>query len=108
MIGQTDSFETKIFELKLQSEDGKIDLKTAAFISERVTGNIGVINWAKYAKKWENLKGITLPWTTPNRRHFHWYQSVRDVRGKPEKTVAWLTAFGKTTGQCYRTTMRQP
>ena len=94
--GHTDSFETKIFELKLQSVDGKINVQIAAFIAERVTGNIGVINWAKYAKKWEHLKGITLPRTTPDRRHFHRYQSVRDVRGKPGKTVPWLTALGWT------------
>ena len=50
--GRTDSFETKIFELKLQSVDGKLNVKIAASIAERVTGNIGVINWAKHAKKW--------------------------------------------------------
>ena len=93
---QTDSFETKIFQLNLESLDGKIDVKIAAFTAERITGNIGVINCVKYAKKWEHLKGITLPWTTPNRRHFHRYQLVRDVRGKPGKTVARLTALGCT------------
>ena len=86
--GRTDSFETKIFQLNLESLDGKIDVKIAAFTAERVYGNIGAINWAKYAKKWEHLKGITLPWTTPNHRHFCRYQSERDVRGKPAKTVA--------------------
>ena len=49
--------------------------------------------WAKYAKMWEHLKGITLPWTTRNRRHRHRCQLVRDVREKPGKTVAWLTAL---------------
>ena len=65
--GQTVSFETKIFELNLESLDGKIDVKITAFTAECVTGTIGLINWAKYAKKWEHLKGIPLPWTTPNR-----------------------------------------
>ena len=94
--GQTDSLETKIFELNLQSWHEKIHVKIAAFTKESATGNIWLINWAKYAKKWEHLKGITLPWTTPNRQHFHRWQLVRDAREKPRKTVAWLTALGWT------------
>ena len=59
--GQNNSFETKIFELNLESSDGKIYVKIAAFTAERVSGNIRVINWAKYTKKWEHPKGHTLP-----------------------------------------------
>ena len=33
LSGHTDSFETKIFELKLQSADGKINVNKAAFIA---------------------------------------------------------------------------
>ena len=65
----------------------------AAFTAERVSGNIGVINWAKYATKWEYLKGFTLPWSTPNHRRFREYQPERDVGGKPVKTAARLTTF---------------
>ena len=35
--GQTVSFETKIFELNLESLDGKIDVKIASFTAECVT-----------------------------------------------------------------------
>ena len=89
----TDSFETRILELNLESLDGKIYVKIAAFTAERVSGNIGVINRAKYAKKWEYLKGFTLPWSTPNHRRFREHQSKRDVRGKPVKTVGRLTTL---------------
>ena len=34
--GRKNSFDTKIFELELQSVDGKIDVKIAAFIAERL------------------------------------------------------------------------
>ena len=44
--GQTVSFETKIFELNLESLDGNIDVKITAFTAECVTGNIGLINWS--------------------------------------------------------------
>ena len=104
--GRTDSFETKIFQLNLKSLDGTIDVKIAAFTTERVSGNIEAINFAKYAKKLEHLKGITLPWTTPNHRHFCRYQSKRGVIRKPVKTVARLTAFGWTRSAIQTVLMR--
>ena len=88
-----DSFETRMLELNLESLDEKKYVKITAFTAERVSGNIGVINWAKYATKWEYLKGFTLTWSTPNHRRFREYQSKKGVGGKPVKTVARLTTL---------------
>ena len=80
-----DSFETRILELNLESLDEKKYVKITTFTAERVSGNIGVINWAKYATKWEYLKGFTVTWSTPNHRRFREYQSKKDVGGKTSK-----------------------
>ena len=77
--GHTYSLETRILELNLESLVVKMYVKKAAFTSEHVSGNIGVIKWTKYAKKWEYLKGFTLPWSTPNHARCREYQPERDV-----------------------------
>ena len=43
----------KYFQLKLESVDGKIEVKITTVTAECITWNIRVISWAKYVK-WEH------------------------------------------------------
>ena len=59
--GQTETFETTPVEVELESLDGNVKTTINAFTTERVTGNMKVIDWGKYAAKCTHLKGIQFP-----------------------------------------------
>ena len=92
--GQTDSIETKIFELNLESLDRKTAVKIAAFTAE----GIGVINWVKYAKKWKYLKSFTLPWTTPNHLRGSFFYFILHPQFKYMFDIFILIYFYKIVG----------
>ena len=59
--GQTKTFETTQVEFELESLDGNVKATISAFTAERVTQNMKVIDWQKYAAKCTPLKGIQFP-----------------------------------------------
>ena len=59
--GQTEPFETTPLEVKLESLDGNVKSTINAFTAERVTANMKVIDWGKYAAKCTHFKGIQFP-----------------------------------------------
>ena len=59
--GQVETFETVPVEFGLESVNGKVKTTISAFTTNRVTGDMKVINWAKQSKKWNHLKGIQFP-----------------------------------------------
>ena len=79
-------------------------MKISAFTTERVTGDIGIIEWKDHAKTWSHLKGIKFPrcgsrpiidvfiGTDYADLHF----SHKDVRGNPGELIARLTSLGYT------------
>ena len=48
--GHAETFETMPVEVGLGSINGKMDVMIHAFTTEKVTGNMGVIEWEKHAK----------------------------------------------------------
>ena len=96
--GQTETFETTPVEVELESLEGNVKTTISAFTAERVTGNMKVIDWGKYAAKCTHLKGIQFP--NPGIRPIvdlligvgyaeHPY-SFKDVRGQLGEPVARL------------------
>ena len=102
--GQTETFETTPVEVELESLDGNVKSIINAFTAERVTGNMKVIDWGKYAAKCTHLKGIQFP--NPGIRpivdlligidYAQLHYSVKDVRGQPGEPIARLTPLGWT------------
>ena len=81
----------------------------SAFTAERVTENMKVIDWGKYASKCTHLKEIQFP--IPGIRpivdllievdYAELHYSFKDVRGQPGEPVARFTPLGWT---CTETT----
>ena len=102
--GQTETFETTPVEVELESLDGNVKTTISAFTAERVTGNMKVIDWGKYAAKCTHLKAIQFP--NPGIRpivdlligvdYAELHYSFKDVRGQPGEPVARLTPLGWT------------
>ena len=53
-------------DVDLESLDGKVQCKVNAFTTEKVTGDMEVINWNEYVEKWEQLAGKQFPKIGPN------------------------------------------
>ncbi|PFX21661.1 hypothetical protein AWC38_SpisGene13841 [Stylophora pistillata] len=102
--GQVETFETMPVEVELESLDGNLKVTISAFTAERVTGNMKVIDWGKYAVNCTHLKGIQFP--NPGIRpivglliggdYAELHYSFKDVRGQPGEPVARLTPLGWT------------
>jgi hypothetical protein len=43
-------------EFELKSLDGKVTHNVSAFTTEKVTGDMQVIDWNEYAGRWDHLK----------------------------------------------------
>ena len=84
--------------------DGNVKTTISAFTAERVTGNMKVIDWGKYAAKCTHLKEMQFP--NPGIRpivdlligldYAELHYSFKDVRGQPGEPVARLTPLGWT------------
>ena len=102
--GQTETYETTLVEVELENLDGDVKPTITAFTAERVTGNMKVIDWGKYAAKCTHLRGIQFP--KPGIRpvvdlligvyYAELHYLFKDVRGHPGKPVARLTPLGWT------------
>ena len=102
--GQVETFETMPVEVQLESLDGNVKVTISTFTAERVTGNLRVIDWGKYAVNYTHLKGIQFP--NPGIRpiadlliggdYAELHYSFKDVRGQPGEPVARLTPLGWT------------
>ncbi len=58
---QVETFLTMPVEFKLESLDGKVNTKIAAYTTEKVTSDMKVVNWNKHATKWKHLENIQFP-----------------------------------------------
>ena len=71
--GQTGTFETMPVDVELESLDGNVKTTISAFTVERVTGNMKVIDWGKYAPKCTHLKEIvSKSWHLTNSGLVNW------------------------------------
>ena len=102
--GQTETFETTPVEVDLESLDGNVKTTINAFTAERVTGNMNVIDWGKYARKCTHLKGIRFPNLGIRPRvdlligidYVELHYSFKGVRGQLGEPIARLTPLGGT------------
>ena len=96
--------DTKIVEFTISSLDGKVSKSASAYTTERVTGNMQVVDWSKMSTKWEHLQGIKFPSAGPRPivdlligvDQADLLYSVEDVRGQPGDPIARLTPLGWT------------
>ncbi|XP_070582141.1 uncharacterized protein [Ptychodera flava] len=102
--GQMKTFQSTTIEVGLERIDGRVNTKISALTTNRVTGDMQVIDWNKTAGKWTDLKGIDFP--RRGRRsivdvfigldYADLHNSYRDVRGQAGEPIARLTPLGWT------------
>jgi hypothetical protein len=59
--GQVETFVMMPVKFELKSLDGKVTHNVSAFTTEKVTGDMEVIDWNEYAGRWDHLKKIEFP-----------------------------------------------
>lgn len=93
-----------IVKLTIHSLDGMIHKSASAYTTERVTGNMQVVDWSLYKSKWTHLKSIKFLQEGPKPiidlligvDQAKLLYSLEDVRGKPGEPIARLTPLGWT------------
>lgn len=78
--------------------------QASAYTTERVTGNMQVLNWNLYKTKWKHLECIKFPQVGPRPivdlligvDQADLLYSLEDVRGRPGEPIARLTPLGWT------------
>ena len=101
---KVETFETKPVTFKLESLDGNISMSVNAYTANKVTGNLSVVDWNQYKRRWAHLQSIDFPWTA--KRPIvdipigvdcaDVLCSISEVRGRPGKPIARLTPLGWT------------
>ena len=94
--------DSSIVEFKISSSDGKVCKAASAYTTERVTGNMQVVDWNVYKSKWKHLRGIKFPPVGPRPiidlligvDQSDLLYSLEDVRGQPGEPIARLTPLG--------------
>ena len=102
--GQVKTFVTMPVDFELKSLDGQVIHNVSAFTTEKVTGDMEVVDWNQYASKWKHLREITFPnidrTTTVDLLigvdHADLLYSKQEVRGDVGEPIARLTPLGWT------------
>ena len=102
--GRHTALDTSLVEFVINSLDGSTSETVSAYTTERVTGNMHVVDWNLYKSKWTHLQLIDFPEPGPRpiadlligADHSDLLYSLRDVRGKPGEPVARRTPLGWT------------
>ena len=55
--------ETMSVDIGLESLDGQVDTSLRANTSERLTGELQVVDWSQHARRWRHLKELPFPST---------------------------------------------
>ena len=88
-----EKFEITIVEFIISSLSGKVHKPVSAYTTERVTGNMQVVDWNLYKSKWKPLKDIKFPRVGTGPKvdlligvdQSDLLYSLEDVRGRPRK-----------------------
>ena len=102
--GHHTALDTSIVEFVIISLDGSTSETISACTTERMTGNMQVVDWNLYKSKWTHLQLIDFPEPGPRpiadmlieADHSNLLYSPRDVRGKPWEPVTRRTLLGWT------------
>ena len=102
--GQIETFETQSVSFELQNIDQTINLNVTAYTTDRVTGDMHVVNWNEYSSEWPYLRRINLP--IPAKKPtvdiligldcLDLHCALGEIRGQPGEPVARLTPLGWT------------
>ena len=98
-----EKFETTVVEFTISSLNRRASKLASAYTTEKVTGNMKVVNWRQYQSKWKHLQGIEVPQIGPRTTvdlligvdQGDLLYSLKDVKGRPEEPIARLTSLGK-------------
>ena len=63
-----EKFETTVVEFTISSLKGRVSKLASAYTTEKVTGNMEVVDWRRYQSKWKHLQGIGFPNSRPVNR----------------------------------------
>ena len=99
-----EKLNSSIVEFMINSLDGRVYKQASAYTTERVTGNMQVLNWNLFKTKWKHLKRIKFPQVGPRPivdlligvDQADLLYSLEDVRGRPGESIARLTPLGWT------------
>ena len=91
-----------IVEFTINSLDGRVDKRASAYMTERVMGNMQVLNWNMYKAKWKHLEHIKFLQVEPRPIVYlligvdqaDLLYSLEDVRGKLGEPIARLAPLG--------------
>ena len=118
--GRVEAFKTMPVELEVESVDGQFTRKISALTTDRVTGNLRIIDWRKESNKWKHLQGIAFPKQSTARPIIDiligidcldLHYSYEDIQRFPGDPIARRTPLGWTcignpdgkTGNCVQT-----
>ena len=103
--GQIETFETQSVSFELQNVDQTINLNVTAYTTDRVTGDMHVVNWNEYCSEWPYLRRINLP--IPAKKPtvdiligldcLDLHCALGEIKGQPGEPVARLTPLGWTS-----------
>ena len=99
-----ETFETTVVEFTISSLNGKVLKQASAYTTERVTGNMEVVDWRWYHAKWKHLQNIEFPQVGPRTTVdvligvdlADLLYSLKDVKGRSGEPIARLTPLGWT------------
>ena len=99
--GHHTALDTSLVEFVINGLDGSTSETISAYTTERVTGNMQVVDWNLYKSKWTHLQLIDFPEPGPRpiadlligADHSDLLYSLRDVRGKFGEPVARRTSL---------------
>ena len=102
--GQKKIFDTLSVDVELCSMNNKINMVINAFTTEKVTGDLTVVDWQKHSQRWPHLKSINFPKIGPHRKvdmligidYADLHLSKKEIRGEPGQPIARLTPLGWT------------
>lgn len=99
-----EKFETTVVEFTISSLNGRVSKLASAYTTEKVTGNMEVVNWRRYQSKWKHLQGIEFTQVGPRTTvdlligvdQAYLLYSLKGVKGRPGEPIARLTPLGWT------------
>ena len=115
--GTVAAFQTAPVEIRLRSMNGQVNTVIEVSTINGVTGDLKTVNWKAINRNWDHLRGVSFPQVNSRNKidmligvdypGFHF--TLKDIRGKPDQTIARLTPLGwscigtlnKTTANCH-------
>ena len=105
----------EVVELTITSKDRRYSNRGIACLMENVVGQLKMVDWARYQKRWLHLQGIEFPALNKKKKvdiliganFLELLTSIKDVTGEKGAPVAmlktpWVDMFGSTGSVSHR------